>query len=311
MVDSIGLPFEEPAVLSAAIDIGSNSILLLIANVTAEGIEPLREEFLTPRLGEGLTGSGSISAEAIGRAEADLRSMLAICGEYGIATGEVAAVATAAVREAANGDEFVEQIASTLGLRVDVIDGEREAELSYAGAVSGMRLLPDERIGLLDVGGASSEMVLGIGHCPVETISLQIGAVRLRDLYGRSPGLAGEAIDELRALMVEPAAMASGCRLVAVGGSATTLAAVRLGLESYDADAVSGFGLTRDILRELIELFRELEVEQIAGLPGMEPARADIIEAGATILAAFAEEAHAERIEVSPRGLRYGLLVSG
>ena len=297
--------------LKAAIDIGSNSILLLVADVDGGMVEPLREEFLTPRLSEGLAASGKLSAEAIDRASADLGRMLEICGEYGIAAGEVVAAATAAVREAANGREFVELVSSKLGLRVEVIDGEREAELSYAGAISGMSVLADERICMIDVGGASSEIVLGVGCCSVEAISLPLGAVRLRDEYGRSPGLQGEAMDEVRALLKEPAAMASGCRLLAVGGSATTLAAVRLGLDSYDADAVAGFELTRDILHEMVEMFSDLEVEQIASLPGMEPARADIIEAGATVLAAFAEEAHAERIEVSPRGLRYGLLASG
>jgi len=191
---------------------------------------------------------------------------------------------------------------------IRVLSGTEEAELSYTGAVSGMELNGDELVAVLDVGGGSSECVVGCGSRVTGAISVPVGAVSLAERYGRSPGAKPEAVEDLRRHFGEAAAAAGGSLLLGIGGSATTLAAVRLGLRTYDPDAISRCVLATEECVRLINLFRGMEVGEIQKLPGMEPSRADIIEAGATIIKTFMSLAGSGEIRISPRGLRYGLL---
>jgi len=295
----------------AAIDIGSQSILLLIAETGDDGdILPIREEIFAPRLGEGLAGSGRLHSAAMQRAEADLARALAVCGEEGVKRGDIVAAATAAVREASNGEDFVNGVRENLALEIRVLSGLEEAELSYLGSVSGLGIGGDDPVVVLDVGGGSSECIIGVGSCPCEAMSVPIGAVKLAERYGRSPGAIEEAMEELRAAVRGPAAAARGRSMVGVGGTITTLAAVKLGLKQYDAGAVSGCLLTVGDLDGLIDRFRSLTLEELRNLKGMEPSRADIIEAGATIFRQFMRESEAVETMVSAGGLRYGLLAA-
>lgn len=295
----------------AAIDVGSQSILLLIAETGDGGsIQSVREEIFAPRLGEGLAGSGRLTRAAMQRAEADLNRALAVCSEECIERGDIIAAATAAVREASNGEDFVVSVRENLGLEVMVLSGLEEAELSYLGSLSGLDVGENDPIVVLDVGGGSSECIIGFGRCPCEAMSVPIGAVKLAEGYGRSPGTIEEALEELAAAIRGPAVAARGRSMIGVGGTITTLAAVKLGLDKYDAGAISGCCLTIGDLDGLIDKFRSLALEELKDLKGMEPSRADIIEAGATIFRQFMKEAGSEETRVSAGGLRYGLLAA-
>ncbi len=291
----------------AALDIGSQSILLLIADLEGDRLEPVREEFFAPRLGEGLAASGRLSVEAMALAERDIVRAVELCGLHG--AQEVVAVGTAAVREAANGNDFVSRLRERLGIEIKVLSGVEEAELTYCGALSGSGITGS--VAVLDVGGGSTECTVGIKGKATGSKSAPVGAVLLSDRFGRSPGLAAAALSELGELLAPMAEAAQGSELFGVGGSATTLASVKLGLAEYDPESVSRCSLTPRDLDRLIGRFRRLEVEEIRRLPGIDPTRADIIEAGATIIRTFLELAGAGSLRVSARGLRYGLLLPG
>ena len=289
----------------AALDIGSQSILLLIADLEGGRLEPVIEEYFAPRLGEGLTASGRLSAEAMARAERDIARAVELCRLHG--AEEIVAAGTAAVREAENGNDFVSRLRERPGIEIKVLSGVEEAELTYRGALSAFDL--SGRAAVLDVGGGSTECTVGIDGGAVEAKSAPVGAVVLSERFGRSPGLDDTAVSELRELLAPVAAAARGRELLGVGGSATTLASVKLGLEEYDSERVSRCPLSRRDLDRLIGRFRRLEVDEIRRLPGIDPTRADIIEAGATIFQTFLGLAGAGALRVGARGLRYGLLL--
>ncbi len=291
--------------LRAAIDIGSQSVLLLIAEVEGDEIKTIREEFYSPRLGQGLTKSGSLRAEATKRAEMALRKALRLCRRHGAES--IVAAGTAALREPGNSAQFIAGIKDRLGIEIRVLNGKEEAYLAFLGAVSHLDV-PD-MVAVLDVGGGSTECTVGFCGRPSGTMSAPVGAVKLKDRFGRSPGLNAHAMQELEVCLRPITALARELVLIGVGGSVTTLAAVKLGLREYDADAVSSCTLSLDELDALIGKFRSLSLESIKALPGMDRPRADIIESGATIVQAFMASAGSREIRVSSRGLRHGLLL--
>lgn len=268
-------------------------------------VSPVEERFFAPRLGENLAAAGVICGPAEQRAEECLRQALELCRAHRVERPRAAA--TAAVREARNGREFVARLRDRLALEVEILDEREEARLGYLGAVSAVA--DCDALAVVDVGGGSTECSVGIGRRYEKGVSAPIGAVRLTDRFGRSPSRSPAAMETLRAFLAPAAALARGRRLIAVGGSATTAAAVTLGLERYDGAGVSRCRLTSEGLAAVEERFRSLTLDQLRELPGMEPSRADIIEAGTTILRVFLESAGAGSMAVSDRGLRHGLLL--
>lgn len=292
--------------IKAGIDIGSNSMLLLIAEVENRAVRPIEERYYFPRLGKGLDETHQLSVRRMEKAEKILKEMLSLAASHGC--NRVSAVATAAVREASNGGDFVDRVRAGLGLEVKVITGEQEAELTYLGAVSS-GVGPEEKVVSLDIGGGSTETTIGRGLKPLEVKSAPVGAVKLFDRFGKNPGLVPECEHLLDTYLSHAARASTGYRLTAVGGTATTLAGVKMHLKTYDPERIEGHVLSLRDVRTVIELFRELTVEEIRGLPGMEPGRADIIESGATILARFMELGSHSELRVTTRGLRYGLVL--
>jgi exopolyphosphatase/guanosine-5'-triphosphate,3'-diphosphate pyrophosphatase len=289
----------------ASLDIGSQSILLLVSDQNGPELVPVREEFYAPRLGEGLAATGVLSEEAMSRAQSCIAGALEVCRESGVR--QIRAAGTSAIRKAANGEMFVKRIKDYLGIEIDVLSGEEEARLSFIGAVSGLRAADGTAV--LDVGGGSSECTVGSAGVVERSHSVELGALTLKERFGRSPGAIREAIAEVNRKLTPLAALAGGRILVGVGGTITTLASVYLKLERYNAERISGLTLTHHNLEELISRFCRLEVEEIERLPGMEPSRADIIEAGATIIQSFLSITGEPQIRVSDRGLRHGLLL--
>lgn len=289
----------------AALDIGSNSILLLVGDLEGDQFKLVYENFYYPRLGKGLAGTGLLQEKRMLEAEECLKEALEKCQELKVE--KVIAGATAAVREARNGGEFTDRIMSSLDLEIKIISGEEEAELTYLGAIP--CLDKNRKMSVLDVGGGSSELCTGTGEKLEFRYSAPIGAVKLADKYGKNPGLIPEAHDWIKNLLRKSTGLAQGHELVGVGGTITTLAAIYKGMEIYNPEEVASTVFSKQDIDNLIEKFRCLRISEISQLPGMEPSRADIIEAGATIYSSFMEMTGIDNISVSPYGFRYGLFL--
>jgi exopolyphosphatase / guanosine-5'-triphosphate,3'-diphosphate pyrophosphatase len=289
----------------AAIDVGTNTALLTIA----DGGEPVEERAEIVRLGEGLDKSGRLKDEAIARTVAVVADYAEAIARHGCT--RVAAVTTEAVRKAANGGDFVARATAALapvGGRMEVIDGEREARLSWRAVASSFPSLAGPRT-VLDIGGGSTELI--VGEREVEgVISLPIGSVRLTErIVAHDPPIAEElarlvsTIDD--ALVHAPAPRGA---LVGIAGTVTTLAAMAQRLDSYDATRVHGARLTRAEIDGLVAMMGRTPLAELRRTPGLDPKRADVIFAGAVILQRVMARAGVDACVVSDRGIRWGLV---
>jgi exopolyphosphatase / guanosine-5'-triphosphate,3'-diphosphate pyrophosphatase len=289
----------------AAIDVGTNTALLTIA----DGDRPLDERAEIVRLGEGLDKSGRLKDEAIARTVAVVAEYAQAIGKHGCT--RVAAVTTEAVRKAANGGDFVARASAALakvGGRMEVIDGEREARLCWRAVSGSFPSLTGPRT-VVDIGGGSTELIAG--EREVEgVISLPIGSVRLTErIVAHDPATTDEAA-RLAATVDEALTQAPPLRgaLVGIAGTVTTLAAMAQRLDSYDATRVHGSRLSREQVEGLAALLEAATLADKKRMPGLDPKRADVIFAGAVILARVMARAGAAECIVSDRGIRWGLI---
>ena len=270
----------------AVIDVGSNSVRLMFV---ADG-KVLYKALNTTRLGEGLASSSVLKEEAI------IRSVNAVVDFYDRAIAEgaekVYAFATAAVRSATNGQAFVDGVFALRPLRVEVISGEEEAEIGILGALGNLDG------GVIDVGGASTEIVIKEQGELIFKKSVNIGVVRLKDKCGR-------AQDALMQTAREAAKEYDGfpavTNLYAIGGTATTLAALALGLQTYDSQKVTGAVLTAQTMQDMADKLSAMSVEEIAALPCMPKGRADVLSGGAVLLATLMQELGVQTLTASDR----------
>ena len=291
----------------ATIDIGTNTTLLLVAR-SGPAVEVLEERAEITRLGRGIGRQGALDGEAIARTLAALRDFAAVARRHG---ARIAAVGTEALRRASNAAAFLGPAAEILGTEIEVIDGEREAALTFRAVVASF---PDLRAGplvVVDIGGGSTEIVLASGGDVQFRTSLPLGSVRLTEAFIRhDPPTAAEqeaiaqAIDTAIAAVpfARPAAP-----LVGVAGTVTSLAAMAQSLASYDPARVHGYRLSRrDLGGEIARLAAATQAER-ERMTGLDPRRADVILAGALILDRVAAAAGVDEVRVSDRGIRWGL----
>ena len=268
-----------------AIDIGSNSVRLACI---ADG-KTLYKRLETTRLGEGLSKTGELSAVAIER------SAKAVSGFADFAKREGAdklyAFATAAVRSAKNGETFVERVKKLCGVDVEVLSGEKEAECGILGALQG------GDGGIIDVGGASTEVTVQCGGKTLYSKSLDLGAVKLFDIAGRDKTKLEKAIAEK--INDYGDFSANSFTMYAIGGTATTLASGKHGLKVYDPAITHGTVLTQNEINELAEKLLSLTVEEVRALDGMEPRRADVIGGGCLMLYRVMQKFGIKQITVS------------
>lgn len=310
----------------AAVDIGTNSVKMTIAERAEDGSRPLRllaDRTNITRLGKGVDAAGRLTDEAMQRT---LSALEAFAQEAKIrGAGRIAAVGTSALRDAANGAEFVARAQEVLGGTVEVISGAREAELIYTAAHQDPDLpLPDDPNTLLatmDIGGGSTEVVLGRDGAVLYRESLQLGAVRLteRTLPSDPPPPAERAQADAEAdavLSQVPVLTRPGETLVVVGsgGTAANLANMECsegrptGSPPLTLEELHGTRLTRGQIERRINLLAAVPLAERRLTPGLEPERADVILAGAIIQARALLRLGAPEVIVSLRGLRYGLL---
>jgi exopolyphosphatase / guanosine-5'-triphosphate,3'-diphosphate pyrophosphatase len=294
----------------AVIDIGTNSTRMLVADV-ARGrlVAELDRQTEVTRLGEGVDVTGRLSAEAMNR-------VLETCARYreridGLRPERVVAVLTSAVRDAANGEDFREEMRRRFGFEAQVISGEREARLTYLGATSWRG--HDGPLLVLDIGGGSTELVVGAGDDVDFHVSTQIGSVRFTERYlshdPPSPEEMAACREAVRAGLSStvPAPVrerpADG---VAVAGTPTSFAAIELRLEPYDRDRVHGHRLTRTSVESILAELAAIPLERRRGVPGLHPDRAPTIVAGGLILAETMAVFGLDSIEVSERDILEG-----
>jgi exopolyphosphatase/guanosine-5'-triphosphate,3'-diphosphate pyrophosphatase len=294
----------------ATVDVGTNSILLMIADVDDAGeVRVVDDRCRIERLGRGVDRTGALDEAAI------VRSLEAI-EEYARAirsagATRVGAVGTQALREAKNGAAFLEPAAKILGVPVEVIGGRREAELAF-GAV--MKSFPELREGplvVMDVGGGSTELIVGRDGAIESLVSVPIGSVRLAERHlQHDPPSEDDAIALLAGIdaALAPHPLPPGVPLVGTAGTATTLAAVAIGLDPYDPDRVQGMRLARVEVDAQLRRYFGMSTAERSVLRGLEPKRADVIPAGCAIIARVMARMHATELIVSDRGIRFGLL---
>ncbi len=299
----------------ATIDVGSNTVRLLVADVLgAASWRVVDQDQTVTRLGEGLAHSGLLGETPMARTLAAVRAYV----ERGVGLGarDIHIVATSAVREASNGRVFASAIEAATGRRVDVVSGEAEARLTLRGVRCALGALAGSVL-TFDIGGGSTEYVLADGDSILSMASLRLGVVPLAERFP-FPGPVDAPryrllCDEIRARLDGelPAAIRTARvgHLVGTAGTVTTLAALDLGLVHYDGTRVQGHVLSRAAVDGLAARLGRLTVVERAALPCLEPGRADLIVPGTAIVTVTMDLVEVGSLRVSDYGLREGLLM--
>lgn len=300
-------------IIVAAVDIGTNSVKLTVARHGDGRLDVLADTTKVTRLGKNVDAAGRLNEEAVARTLDALAEFARQARALGAT--RTAAVGTSALRDAANGAEFVVRAQQTLNGSVEIIAGAREAALIYAAAQNDPNLsltAGRQSVATMDIGGGSTEFVLGENGAVVFSDSLQLGAVRLteRALFSDPPPPAEQAraaqiADEALGAVPVPAPPIT---VVGSGGTIANLAAMEQGLTTFTPGVLHGMRLTLDQIENRIAFLGARTVAQRRQTPGLEPDRADVILAGAIIQARALHRLGAPEIVVSVRGLRYGLL---
>lgn len=297
----------------AAIDIGSNSIRQIVADVTANGsIRVVDELKAAPRLGAGLGETGLISAAAIDRAVEALVRMATLAKQLG--AKRVEAVATSAVRDAQNGAAFLARVRQETGLKPRILVGEEEARLAFRSALAHFELGRGRAV-VLDIGGGSAELALSAEGLVERLISLPFGALRLTEAFlrdGATPKrlrrLRKFVRDDLRAAL--PVRDWRGADVIGSGGTFTNLAGIYLARQGMQAArSVHGTRIPRAEVDEILEMLAAMPVEERLGVPGLNAGRADIIVAGLAVVAEVLERVEPVEVAASAFGIREGLLL--
>ena len=294
----------------AIVSIGTNSTRLLLADVAFENPRIELARSTGTRLGEGLGERGRLGEEPMQRTlDAIAQLARAVRGHY----VRLFAVATSALRRAENGDEFAQRVRDLLGVPLRVLSGEEEAAASYRGALTAFDRLRDERVGVLDVGGGSTEYAVGISTGPEKVISCEIGAVRLTEanpvLAGRDGSVDDTALERARTVARDALKPLAECaavdRIAFVGGSATTAASIARGKRT----PVTSYSMTRADFQRTLEALLKLNLEGRKQIGGMKPQRADILPGGIIVLDVALEMLGHDRATVTSADLLLGILL--
>jgi exopolyphosphatase/guanosine-5'-triphosphate,3'-diphosphate pyrophosphatase len=287
----------------ATIDIGTNTVLLLVADRQADGsLVAVAERATITRLGEDVDRTGHFSSAALART-------MACLGDYakvlrGISVDRIAVVGTSAMRDASGGDDLAAHVHALFGVVPQIISGDTEARLTFGGALGGMPPSPDVGVAVFDIGGGSTEVVLGEVKRAVPRVgysaSFDIGSVRLTERHVHHDPPTIEERDALARAARDAFALVPVLRpgqiVVGIAGTMTTLAAVSLGLAPYSGE-----------LARIVDDLASTSMKFRRALPGMEPKRADVIVAGGYIALGLLNHWNVDDVLISDRGVRWGL----
>ena len=272
----------------AAIDCGTNSIRLLIADITGDNFQEITREMEIVRLGQGVDATGKFDPEAIERTLAATKRFAEIIASKGVE--KIRFCATSATRDASNRDLFIDGVREILGIEPEVIPGTEEAELSFIGATKALTHTESPYL-VVDIGGGSTEFVLGDSEVKYAK-SVNIGCVRMSERHlnkaPQDPLAVQKAIQDIDDAIAEAAYIVpikEAETLIAVAGTATTVAAAALGLTEYDRHLIHLSRIPAAKVFEVAQMFSLMSREEIAALGYMHPGRVDVIAAGSLVLA--------------------------
>lgn len=293
------------------LDVGTNSVKYHLVDLAVDGsTRTLADRAEVTRLGEGQADSGELADEAIARTVAAVEAMVETARAEGPV--DIVAVGTAGLRRAPNRSVFVDAVRDRAGVEVEVITGEEEARLAYLAATSA---LPAARgsLTVFDSGGGSTQFTFGRDEQVDEQFSVDVGAVRIAERFGladaTSSATLGEALDALARQLDVLDERARPDGIVAIGGTATNIAAVSHALTTYDPDIVHGTVLDLAELDRQIELYRTRTAEERRSIAGLQPQRAEVILGGACIVKTILTKLDHDTMTVSDRGLRHGVVI--
>jgi len=306
----------------AAVDCGTNSVRLLVADVGERGLTDVERRMEIVRLGQGVDRTGRLAPEALERTFGAMRGYRKLIDQHGATAVRV--VATSATRDAANRQDFTDGVREIFGVEPEVITGAEEAELSFTGATRGLlRLSPETEMPqgplppylVVDIGGGSTEFVLGAEHAEA-AISVDVGCVRLTERHLRDAGdpPSAAALEAVVADVEEALSRVEGAvpvrdahTLVGLAGSVTTVAGIALGLPAYLPERIHHSRLTAEQVCEVAGRLRAMTHDERAALPVMHPGRVDVIVAGALILERIVRRFGFTRVVVSEHDILDGI----
>ena len=296
----------------AAVDMGTNSIRLLVAMAPpGEEVQELARDMVITRLGQGVDAGGRLHPDAIARTMNVLERY--VRRAHALKSGRIRVAATSAVRDASNRQELGSAVARIAGVPLEVLPGEEEAALSFAGATDGLESAPPFLI--FDIGGGSTELVRGTAR-PEQAISLDLGSVRVTERVGPADPPSAEDLAAMHRLAGESLSSATaavppreGGTLVGVAGTTTTLQALALGLDRYDPEAIHRTVLSRGSAEKVTKRLAEMTTSERRALPVMAPGREDVIVAGCVILLEIMDRWGFDTCLVSERDILDGLVL--
>ena len=307
----------------AVIDVGTNSVKLLVADVAGQQATPVLEESQQTRLGKDFYETHRLQAEAVTRTA---RAVASLAGKArGLQAASIRVIATSAARDAKNPGDLTAAIQAAAGLATEIISGEQEAEWSFQGVTSEARFAGSSVL-ILDVGGGSTEFILGHDRTRLLARSFPLGTVRQLETFpvsnpptaaefatcrdGLQAYLRAEVQPQLAAVLPSPA-LPGPLRLVGVGGTTSLLGRMELQLTSFDRAAIEGVQLNLDRIRTLRDQLWSLPLAQRQALPGLPANRADVILTGIAIYTAVMEVFAIPQLSISTRGLRFAAVLDG
>ena len=295
----------------AAIDVGTNSTRLLVAEELADGFRALERRLTITRLGQDVDKRRVLAPEALQRTLATIADYAAACGEYEVTRLRV--TGTSAVRDAHNREDFFEGVRRLTGTDPEVLTGEAEARATFLGALSD--LPAGDPVLVVDIGGGSTELVAGVDE-PERLVSLDVGSVRMLEKHLESDPPAAAELDALRSEVSEALAevrdelaVPAGARMIGVAGTVTQLAALKAGTPAYDPDVTHHSVLSHGDVRRLARRLAVLPYEKRKQVRGLDPGRVDVIVPGAEILLAIMEAFDAPEVLVSEKDILDGLVI--
>ncbi|CAN5169555.1 Ppx/GppA phosphatase family protein [soil metagenome] len=292
----------------AAIDCGTNTIKLLIVDLS-DGTRFVLESRMV-RLGQGVDATGMLASEALARAFAAIDEYAALIQAHQV--DRIRFCATSATRDAANAEVFTQGVRDRLGVDPEVIAGEEEARLSFDGAVRNLATTPSDPVLVVDIGGGSTETILGADGQVVIGFSMDIGSVRLHERHVRHDPITAEEIaavnaDVDAALAANPVDLSAARTVIGVAGTVTTITAGVLGLEFFDHTRIDQARMAVGDVQAQIRRLVALSVEQRRGLGYMHPGRADVIDAGALIWSRILDRTRVETVIASRSDILDGI----
>lgn len=297
----------------AAIDCGTNSIRLLVADIDGTGLNELTRRMEIVRLGAGVDRTGDLAPQALARTLAALRDYAGEIERLGAT--RVRMVATSATRDARNRGDLVTGVRAILGVDPEVISGDEEAALSFGGAIGELDV--PSPVLLADIGGGSTELVLGDATGVRAARSVNVGCVRLAERHLHddppTPAQAALVVADARAafdLAAETVPLSQAATLVGVAGTVTTVAALAADLPAYDADRIHLLVTSAEQVAEVTDRLLAMTHDQRAALPVMHPGRVDVIAAGALVLRTLIERTGAAAVVASERDILDGIALA-